>query len=503
MDSSAPSANNLENQVQKAIQENDTATEKIDKLLGAPIKKTNIEEYCKTVYDAELKEPDQTSQLTSDAKLEEQNPKQHEPDEPMGGGDPTMISLDGIMIIILLLHGQIAMNEAPINTSTLNVSNLASISTAPAGMVNIGTNYEISIHSNFLRTDLKKQIEDLVQKNIEDNLQKIENKANSAISSFSLVCDFCINLPDTIIDYLQSCASTIIGYTPTGILRICKSLTSTLTGGAKKRSAASPIPSPIAKRARNAKMCSVSPDVCVSLLNSLRTSLKKFDADRFSSEICPPHIVSVSPHLQDPYCSSAIANANDRYRHVHILKGFSADPTVQRVPLINKYLSFSTSNDAALNMGVTTLRFSIGLNNKVTCIPNTMLASTLMPMQDIKYAQMPDTRDTKGKGIIYFSTMQRIIEYCIRNAKKPLETAIIIDLSCSSCPLPVSMPLDPYNTVPGTVFPGGNKRYINKRNKKFKVKTKKRKVKSLSKKNRRNVKKVKRKTKKVRRTHRK
>jgi hypothetical protein len=312
-------------------------------------------------------------------------------------------------------------------------------------------------------------------------------------------------LPDTIFGYLQSCvsstASTIIGYTPNGILKICKSLTSTLTGGTGKRTASTLITNPNAKRARNAKMCSVSPDVCVSLLNSLRTSLKKFDADRFYSEICPPHIVLASPHLQDPYCSSAIANAADRYRHVHILKGFSANPTVPRVPLINKYLSFNTNTDAALNMGVTTLRFSIGLNNKVTCIPNTMLASTLMP--NIKYAQMPDTKDTTGKGIIYYSTTQRLIEYCITNAKTPLETAIIVDLSCSSCPLPVSIPLDPYNTEPGKVYPGGDKRYINKRNKKFKVKTKKIKVKSLSKKNRRNVKKVKRKTKKVRRTHRK
>jgi hypothetical protein len=481
MSSSAPSANNLEEQVQNATQENNTATEKISEFLDARIEEKNIEEHCK---------------LQSDAKLKEQTVVQ-----TMEGGDPTMISLDGIMIIILLLHGQIAMNEAPINTSTLNVSNLASISTAPAGMVNIGTDYEIAIHSKFVKQDLKKQIEDLVQQNIEGNLQKIEDKADSAISTFSLFCDFCINLPNTISGYLQSCVSTIIGYTPNGILKICKSLTSTLTGGAKKRSA--PPSDTNAKRARNYQMCSVSPDVCVSLLNSLRTSLKKFDADRFSSEICPPHIVSASPHLQDPYCSSAIANAAERYRHVNILKGFSVDPAVQPVPLINKYLSFSTSNDATLNMGVTTLRFNIGTNNKVTCIPKTMPASSLMSMPNIKYAEMPDTRDKTRQGIIYFSTTQRLIEYCITNADTPPKTAIIIDLSCSSCPLPVLIPLDPYNTVPGTVLPGGNKRYINKRNKKFKVKTKKRKVKSLSKKNRRNVKKVKRKTKKVRRTYRK
>lgn len=485
MQNSTPLANNLEKQVESATEENNTATEEIRKLLAAHIEKGNIEEYCKSQSDEELKE------LTTV--------------QPMKGGDPTMISLDGIMIIILLLHGQIAINEAPINTSTLNVSNLASISTAPAGMVNIGTDYEIATHSKFLTKDLKKQIEDLVQQNIEGNLQKIENKANSAISAFSLVCDFCINLPDTIFGYLQSCvsstASTIIGYTPKGILKICKSLTSTLTGGAGKRTAPTLITNPNAKRARNYyQMCSVSPDVCVSLLNSLRTSLKKFDADRFSSEICPPQIVSASPHLQDPYCSSAIANANDRYRHVHILKGFSADLTVTRLPLINKYLSFSTSNDAALNMGVTTLRFKIGLNNKVTCIPNTVLASTLMP--NIKYVEMPDTRDKTGQGIIYYSTTQRLIEYCITNAKTPLETAIIVDLSCSSCPLPVSIPLDPYNTEPGKVYPGGDKRYINKRNKKFKVKTKKIKVKSLSKKNRRNVKILKRKTKKNKRTRR-
>lgn len=486
MSSSAPSANNLEKQVQNATEENNTATEKIRELLDAHIEKTNIEEYCKTVNYEKLQEP----------------PTDESIHESMQGGDPTMISLDGIMIIILLLHGQIAMNEAPINTSTLNVSNLASISTAPAGMVNIGTHYEIAIHSKFVKQDLKKQIEDLVQQNIEGNLQKIEDKADSAISAFSIVCDFCINLPNTIFGYLQSCASTIIGYTPKGILKICKSLTSTLTGGTGKRTASTLFTNPNEKRALNdSKMCSVSPDVCVSLLNSLRTSLKKFDADRFSSEICPPHIVSASQHLKDPYCSSAIANAADRYRHVNILKGFSVDQAVQRVPLINKYLSFSTSNDDALNMGVTTLRFKIGLNNKVTCIPNTMLASTLMP--NIKYAEMPDTRDTTGQGIIYFSRMQRLIEYCIRNAKTPLETAIIVDLSCSSCPLPVLIPLDPHNTEHGKVFPGGNKRYINKRNKKFKVKTKKIKVKSLSKKNRRNVKKVKRKTKKVRRTHRK
>ena len=488
MSSSAPSANNLEEQVQNATQENNTATEKISEFLDARIEEKNIEEHCK---------------LQSDAKLKEQTVVQ-----TMEGGDPTMISLDGIMIIILLLHGQIVMNEAPINTSTLNVSNLASISTAPAGMVNIGTDYEISIHSKFVKQNLKKQIEDLVQQNIEGNLQKIEDKADSAISTFSLFCDFCINLPNTISGYLQSCvsstASTIIGYTPNGILKICKSLKSTLTGGTGKRTARSDTnasPSDTnAKRARNYQMCSVSPDVCVSLLNSLRTSLKKFDADRFSSEICPPHIVSASPHLQDPYCTSAIANADERYRHVNILKGFSVNQAVEPVPLINKYLSFSTSNDAALNMGVTTLRFKIGLNNKVTCIPNTMLASTLMP--NIKYAEMPDTRDTTGQGIIYFSRMQRLIEYCITNADTPPKTAIIIDLSCSSCPLPVLIPLDPYNTEPGKVFPGGNKRYINKRNKNFKVKTKKIKVKSLSKKNRRNVKKVKRKTKKVRRTHR-
>ena len=138
MSSSAPSANNLEKQVQNAEQENNTATKEISKLLDASIEKTNIDEYCNP---------------QSDAKLKEQTVV-----KPMEGGDPTMISLDGIMIIILLLHGQIAMNEAPINTSTLNVSNLASISTAPAGMVNIGTDYEIAIHSKFLRTDLKKQI---------------------------------------------------------------------------------------------------------------------------------------------------------------------------------------------------------------------------------------------------------------------------------------------------------------------------------------------------------
>ena len=90
---------------------------------------------------------------------------------------PEMIGLDGIMIIIVDLHGGLVLPIQPINPDSFTNINLASIAAAPPGLSNVALpEFTRFMHVHYIDKGLKEKIKVLVEKNIGDNLQKIEGK---------------------------------------------------------------------------------------------------------------------------------------------------------------------------------------------------------------------------------------------------------------------------------------------------------------------------------------
>lgn len=312
---------------------------------------------------------------------------------------PEMISLDGIMIIIVDLHGGLDLPVQPINPDSIAITNFASIAAAPPGLTNIALpEFTRQMHELFIRTDLKKGIEDIVQQNFQDNLQKIEDIAAAA------------------------------------------------SGGNPK--------SKVEK-----KMSLVSPDLCVLLLDNLRKSVKESNATSFSDWRKLPQSIYHTPLKQ-----AALDNPDDRYRRLNIIKGFGVDPDVTNLPY-KKYVSYHDKNDRPTKMGVTTMTFRVNKNNKVTCGKKFTSADVFMPL--IKYDERPDP----DGGTSYTATMEELITYFIKNAKKPPETIVMMDLTCSNCSdgRVLSKPLAEYRD---RRLPGGSNKKMKATTTKPKNKTK-------------------------------
>ena len=138
---------------------------------------------------------------------------------------PEMISLDGIMIIIIDLHGGLEMPARPMTADSVAITNLASIAAAPPGLANTSLpGYTRQVHETYIARDLTKSMGDLIQQNFQDNLQKIEDIAAAAADS-----------------------------------------------GDKPKSNA------------EKNMSLVSPDLCVLMLDNLRQSVKESNAAEFAS----------------------------------------------------------------------------------------------------------------------------------------------------------------------------------------------------------------------------
>ena len=134
------------------------------------------------------------------------------------------------------------------------------------------------------------------------------------------------------------------------------------------------------------------------MLNELRQSVKDSFAESFSKW------GRDSPHAQ-----AALANPEERYRSLNIIKGFGVEPGVASLPY-KKYVTYHDKNDAPQKMGVTTMTFHINKNNKVTCSKMFIPADKFMP--SIKYEKQ---QDPEG-GFLYSATMEKLINHFIEFA---------------------------------------------------------------------------------------
>jgi len=316
---------------------------------------------------------------------------------------PEMISLDGIMIIIIDLHGGLKMPAQPMTADSVAITNLASIAAAPPGLANVSLpGYTRQVHETYIARDLRNSMEDLIQQNFQDNLQKIEDIAAAADSD----------------DKPKSNAEK--------------------------------------------KMSLVSPDLCVLMLDNLRQSVKESNAESFASW--------QNVNTIDRYTRAALDNPDERYRSLHIVKGFGVDPRLARSLPYTKYVAYHDKNDKMEKMGVTTMAFNVNKKNKVTTSKSFISADVLMPL--IKYDERPDP----DGGTLYSATMEDLITYFIGKAKKAPETIVLMDLTCSICSDKrlLAKPLPDYTR---RIVQGGS-------NKKSKLKTKKNKTKQNKTKNR-------------------
>lgn len=321
---------------------------------------------------------------------------------------PEMISLDDIMIIIIDLHGGLELPLRPMTADSVAITNLASIAAAPPGLANVGlADYTRRVQETYIARDLTKSMEDLIQQNFQDNLQKIEDIVAVAADS-----------------------------------------------GDKPKSNA------------EKKMSLVSPDLCVLMLDNLRQSVKESNAESFADWNKIPR--------SEPHVLAALANPDERYRSLNIVKGFGVDTRAARSLPYKKYVSYHNKNDKVIKMGVTTMTFRVNNKNKVTNSKSFISADELMPL--IKYNERPDP----DGGTLYSATMEDLITYFIGKAKKAPETIVLMDLTCSICGdnRLLAKPLPEYTGQTRRTVRGGS-------NKKMKLKTKKTKKNKKTPKNRR------------------
>ena len=312
-----------------------------------------------------------------------------------------MISLDGIMVIIVDLHGEIILRNPPINTKLIGIKNIASIAAAPAGMCNIISPKDTAeFQERFVRENLKVGIKKMVEKKLTSNLQKIENIAADA--------------------------SAAVG-------------------------------NPKSNVGKN--MSSVSPDMCVTLLQDLQNHLKTSNVPLWKTSVDADKILKTT----DMQKKAALENPDDRYRSLNIIKGFG----VPRVPYTNKSISYNNKDVGVESMGVTTMRFRVNKNNKVTC-------STRFIGVDDLFSEIKDKIITPAlqESTTYSTTMERLISRVIEIAQEDKldpESIVVVDLTCSNIndtPLQ-SKPLA--TNINSVNMPGGSK----KKPKKHKKNTKK------------------------------
>ena len=153
---------------------------------------------------------------------------------------------------------------------------------------------------------------------------------------------------------------------------------------------------------------SMSHDMCVLMLDDLRSSIQNFDRVRFpiicqGLEHIPPYKVALN------YC-------DERCRKLYIVKGFGSNPLLTYV---NKHFQYNCRDDKPLNMGVVKLKFSIDSNGNVNSNPKLYKPEDLMLTTGLV-----DPANTTS----FWCSMQDWIQLCTDHGD---ETVCVVDLSCS------------------------------------------------------------------------
>jgi hypothetical protein len=503
-----------------AVSTHESNFQNINELLEIEIKPENIQ------TDCILNKSSKGSSSSSSSKGSKSSSGSKGSKGSLSGGIGQMIDLNNFKALVFLAHGRIELNRTTILTPEIhptidvtafpNVTNLAYMGIAPAGIVNVGTIMELATYRNLIDNELQKALEqEVIKLQFTPEIQKIEDKANEVIgnkksklhirlqstpsspqssrspsppprsspppyqerptpsrqSFFSRICKFCFSIiptRDIVERFVASIASgEIVGYTFKGLFNICKTIlpSTSLDGGAPKRK----------RQTNNASLCSISPDTCIMLLDGLRKSVKKFDSIRFDA-IC--NLVKSSNPKYDN--RPLLANKNDRCRKFSIIKGFDS---TELLPFVNKYLAYNTLADKILNMGVSILSFKINSSGKVKCVIEDIDAEELM--RNITKPSGIVVDPANPADITFWSTMEDCIKYCMAG-RGPDQTLFVLDLSCASFSFTAQTPID--SVLIG--MPGGNKK---SRTRKIKNKSKNIKYK----KNRRRIINKKNKTKKI------
>jgi hypothetical protein len=384
------------------------------------------------------------------------------------------VRVDKLTILIMLAHGLIDLTpaqvalQAPhpaINVSALpNVKNLAIFGFAPTGMVNIGNLQELTTYGGMIQSEFIAMIQSTVNSSIQSIEDKIKNNREKLEviraprklpkeSFFNKICNICFKAWVS----LPSISETVDNYTFKNFLSVCRNIlpSSIMAGGVKpvvvkpvvvkpvgvkrsgvKRSGVKPrVAKPITTSKSHStgqtfslgRPFSMSNDMCVLLLDDLRSSIQNFDRVRFPL-ICEPL------RGQD-FCDAAMANCMERCRKLYIVKGFGSG----QLPFVNKHFQYDTSKDPALNMGVIKLKFSIDANGSVKS--DRKLYDPRILMQQANAYQA---------GTSFWSSMQQWAQVCTDLTD---ETVCIVDLSCSGivCQNPTLVEL------PHLQSPGGGK----------------------------------------------
>jgi hypothetical protein len=264
----------------------------------------------------------------------------------------------------------------------------------------------------------------MIQSTVNSSIQSIEKKIKSneerlkSIRApreipkegiFNRICNICfkawVSLPSI---------PTVENYTFKNFLTVCRNIlpSSIMAGGVKpvvvKRSGVKPV---IAKKITTSKShssgqsFSMSNDMCVLLLDDLRSSIQNFDRVRFPL-ICEP--------LQGQgFCDAAMRHCNERCRKLYIVKGFGSG----QLPFVNKHFQYDIKADGPLNMGVVKLKFSIDGNGSVKS------DRILCDPRDVMYRAV-----ASQDGNSLWSSMQQWAHVCTDSDD---ETVCIVDLSCS------------------------------------------------------------------------
>jgi hypothetical protein len=442
--------------------------------------------------------------------------------DEVGGAPGDMISFNDLVVLIVLYHGRI---EGDIKSRRLlhpviqssdfpHIDNIANITLAPTGMVNIGSSVgELNTRANEIRIKLQDEIVKGFQLQIDEITRKTDEiikPSTDLRSSSSRVCDYCIDFAYRASGRVAEVVSGLYGYTFQGMLRVCRSKLFPMSGGVlgDKRSRQALDPSSSSKRPATLNF-KISPNLCVVIFDNVRRSIREDDCITFPAvcgSVCPP----------DEFCTQAARNVDSRCRILNLIKGFGGQGLI---PFVDKYLIYSSKKDQPLNMGVVKLIFSIDANGNVTIKRKYYPALDLMEKINYAVVQTPGNPEK-----VYWSNMKPCIDYCTRfDPGSDIElnhnnlTVLSFDLTCSSLPISVSNPLELNSVATGLVtsLPGGGS--VNKKNKssslrkktnkiqRKRIRTRKIKNRSMNVKylrNRRNVKILKRKTKKNKRTRR-
>jgi len=361
-------------------------------------------------------------------------------------GGANSVSVDKITILIMLAHGLINLTptqvalEHPhptINVSALqNVKNLAIFGFAPTGMVNIGNLQELTTYGDMIQNEFIAMIQSTVNSSIQSIEDKIKNnrekleviRAPRKIPKEGIltrICNICFKAWVS----LPSISETVDNYTFKNFLSVCRNILpstifssskSIMDGGVKhvvvkradvKQGVAKPITTSKSHSTGQTfslgQPFSMSNDMCVLLLDDLRSSIQNFDRVRFP-------LICEALKGQD-FCDAAMANCMERCRKLYIVKGFGSG----QLPFVNKHFQYNTVADGPLNMGVIKLKFSIDSSGNVNSNPKLYKPEVLM----LKTGLVDPANPTS-----FWCSMQDWIQLCTDHGD---ETVCVVDLSCS------------------------------------------------------------------------